>query len=121
MAERTEKQKAFLAALFSDEAGGDVRRAMDIAGYSRATACNEVTGPLTDDIFELTKTYLSANGPLAAYAVQDIIKSPDVLGNREKLAAAKDVLDRAGHKPREEVSMEVDSPLFILPAKDERA
>lgn len=113
----TELQKRFLEALFSDEAKGDVRTAMNIAGYSKYTTTQEVTGPLKDQIFELTKEHLASSGPLAAIAVTDVIANPRSLGNREKLAAANSLLDRIGHKPKEEVSVEVDSPLFILPAK----
>ena len=115
--EYTEKQQAFLDALFGDDAQGNVRRAMDLAGYSPSTRPFEVTTALKDEIFEMTKEFLSTTAPFAAYAVKGIIENPAVIGNREKLAAAKDILDRGGHKPKEEVSVEQESAIFILPAK----
>jgi hypothetical protein len=43
---------------------------------------------------------------------------PTALGNKEKMAAAKDLLDRGGFKAKDEVKIESDTPLFILPAKN---
>ena len=115
----TDKQKAFLEHLFG-EAAGNVREAMTMAGYSKNTTTHEVTGPLEEEIYNLTKSYLSSIGPKAALAINSVLDKPQALGNRERLAAAKDILDRDGHKPKEEMSVEVESPLFILPAKDRR-
>ena len=43
----TPKQEDFLEALLGD-AGGHIRAAMDIAGYSRTTKTAEVVGPLKE-------------------------------------------------------------------------
>lgn len=115
----TEMQKKFLEVLFDEGIDGDVRKAMTAAGYSKNTTTQEVTKPLAEEIFELTKEHLSSSGPLAAAAVTSVIKSPKTVGAREKLAAANSLLDRIGHKPKEEISVEVESPLFILPAKED--
>lgn len=115
----TEKQTAFLEALFSDECRGDVRRAMDVAGYSKNSAPSAVLAPLQDAIFEKTKEFISSNGPKAAFSMLDVMGDPTALGNKEKLSAAKDFLDRGGFKATEKVEVKAESPLFILPPKGE--
>lgn len=116
--EYTPKQQAFLDALFGEAAQGNVRAAMDIAGYSSSTRPFEVTTALKDEIYEMTKEFLSSTAPFAAYAMRDVIENPAQIGNRERISAAKDVLDRGGHKPKEEVEISQESSLFILPKKD---
>jgi hypothetical protein len=46
---------------------------------------------------------------------------PTQLGIRDKIAAAKDVLDRTGFAKTEKVEVGGSNPLFILPAKNEDA
>lgn len=113
----TEKQQKFLEALFG-EAKGDLKLAKDLAGYSKNTRVDEVTQGLEETIVDLTKKYIANNGPKAVFAVQDIIDQPTALGNRERLAAAKDFLDRAGFKQSEKVEVKTDNPIFVLPAKE---
>jgi hypothetical protein len=48
----------------------------------------------------------------------EIMNNPTDLGNKEKMAAAKDVLDRSGFVKTEKVEVSAASPLFILPQKD---
>ena len=91
----TEKQKKFIDALFG-EAMGNHRLAMDIAGYSSNTTWRDVTANLNEEILQASKEYLSMHAPKAAVAITGIIDDPTELGNRDKLTAAKDVLDRAG-------------------------
>jgi len=45
------------------------------------------------------------------------MRSPTDLGNKEKMAAAKDFLDRAGFVKTEKVEVKSENPLFILPPK----
>ena len=40
------------------------------------------------------------------------------LGLRERITASKDVLDRAGFAQPQEVKVQAETPLFILPPKD---
>ena len=47
----TNKQEDFLEALLG-EARGNIRAAMDIAGYSKMTKTTEVVGPLKYEIIE---------------------------------------------------------------------
>ena len=47
----------------------------------------------------------------------EVMNSPTDLGNKEKMAAAKDVLDRSGFIKTEKVEVSAANPLFILPRK----
>jgi len=47
----------------------------------------------------------------------DVMQNPTDLGNKEKMAAAKDLLDRAGFVKTDKVEVRTESPLFILPPK----
>ena len=113
----TEKQQTFLNVLF-DQAAGDVVQAKKIAGYSDATSTTEVIRALKDQIAESTKEYLARVAPRAAFSMAHALNDPTELGIRDKMAAAKDLLDRTGYSKTEK--MEVTSPtgLFILPPKN---
>jgi len=51
--------------------------------------------------------------------MKQVMDSPTDLGNKEKMVAAKDILDRGGFKATDKVEVTSSSPLFILPPKDE--
>tara|TARA_R110000824_G_scaffold124267_1_gene282563 strand:+ start:283 stop:675 length:393 start_codon:yes stop_codon:yes gene_type:complete len=115
--ELSDKQQKFLDALF-EEANGNFRAAMNVAGYSKGTKPMLVVSSLREEIIELTQTYLAANGPLAAVAMTGVITDPTALGNRDRLSAAREILDRTGIVKTERVSVQTDSGgLFIMPPK----
>lgn len=114
----TEKQEAFLAALFTKECKGDIRKAMRVAGYSDASPLSMVTDPLSEQIADLTRKYMAAGAAKAAYELVEIMNNPIQPGIKDKAGAAKDVLDRAGFQKTDKVEVKTDNPLFILPAKD---
>lgn len=114
----TEKQQKFLQVLF-DEAGGDPLEAKKLAGYSSTVNTSEITNALADEIADLTKKFIASAAPKAAYGFYEVIKDPVALGNKEKMLAAKEILDRAGFSKTEKVEVQAVSPLFILPAKNE--
>lgn len=114
----TEKQQKFLDVLFN-EARGDLKLAKEMAGYSKTTTVSEVVEPLQEEIEALTRKFISLSATKAAFEVHSIVLDPTALGNKEKLAAAKEILDRAGFTKTEKVALESASPLFILPAKNE--
>ena len=47
-----------------------------------------------------------------------MIDNPTDLGNKEKMIAAKDILDRGGFTKTDKVEVTSASPLFILPPKE---
>ncbi len=90
----TEKQLLFLAYL--PECRGNIRLAMDKAGYAETTAISEVVKPLKDEIISLAKDILAYDAIKAATAFGDIIDNPNTMGAGNKISAAKELLDRIG-------------------------
>lgn len=113
----TEMQQKFLDVLYN-EAQGNFVTAKRLAGYSENVHTQSIVDSLQDEIYELTKKYISSLGVKAAWSLSEIIDNPTALGNREKLAAIKDVLDRANFKPSDKVEVTSNSPVFILPPKN---
>lgn len=114
----TEKQEKFLEVLF-DEAGGDVVRAKILAGYSENVSTTEVIRGIKEEIMERTQLYMARNAPRAAMSLVGGMVDPTELGLREKLGAAKDLLDRVGLVKTEKVQVEATNGLMILPPKEE--
>ena len=112
----TEKQQKFLDVLF-EEAGGNLVTAKKLAGYADNVATKQVSDSLAEEIAELTKKFISSAATKAAYSMFEVMNSPTDLGNKEKMAAAKDVLDRSGFIKTEKVEVSAANPLFILPQK----
>ena len=112
----TEKQQKFLDVLF-EEAGGNLVTAKKLAGYADNVATKQVSDSLAEEIAELTKKFISSSATKAAYSMFEVMNSPTDLGNKEKMAAAKDVLDRSGFIKTEKVEVSAANPLFILPQK----
>lgn len=114
----TEQQQRFLDVLF-DEAGGNLKKAMRLAGYSEGYSTGQLAKVLKDEIIEATKQYVAMNAPKAAVAVINAIDDPTELGVKEKLAAAKDLMDRAGLVKTEKVQVESNTGgVMLLPAKE---
>jgi|TARA_A100001035_G_C27674581_1_gene450032 phage terminase small subunit len=114
----TEKQQKFLDVLF-EEARGNPVTAKKLAGYSHDLATSTITNALQEEIADLTKKFLATTATKAAFSLSEAIDHPTDLGTREKLVAAKDVLDRGGFVKTDKVEVSSTSPLFILPAKNE--
>lgn len=113
----TDKQSAFLEALMG-EARGNIRKAMDIAGYSKGTAASEVTVPLKEEIIERASMMLAMNAPKAAHGLLGVLDDPTALGARNAINAAREVLDRTGLVKREKVEVTNNGGgMFILPPK----
>ena len=113
----TDKQSAFLEALLG-EARGNIRAAMDIAGYSKTTATTEVVGPLKEEITERAGMILAINAPKAAFGIIDVLDDPSALGARNAISAAREVLDRTGLVKKEQVEVSGNAGgIFILPPK----
>ena len=113
----TDKQEAFLEALMSD-ARGNIRLAMDIAGYAKTTKVAEVVDPLKEEIIEQASTMLALNAPKAAFGIVGVLDDPSALGARNAIQAAREVLDRSGLVKKEQVEVTTNSGgMFILPPK----
>ena len=113
----TEKQQRFLDVLF-DEAGGDVVRAKELAGYSPNNSTTEIIKTIKEEIVEATQLYMARNAPRAAMSIVSGMVEPTELGMKDKLTAAKDLLDRVGLVKTEKLQVEASNGLMILPPKD---
>ena len=112
-----EQQQKFLEVLFS-EAAGDPVKAKKLAGYSDSYATRLIMDSLKEEIVARTQMYIATNAPRAAMAVVGGIIDPTELGIKEKLSAAKDILDRAGVVKTEKMVVEASNGIMILPPKD---
>jgi hypothetical protein len=115
--ELTDQHRKFLEVLF-DEAGGSVVAAKRLAGFSADYSTRSLTNLLKEEIIDATQMYIAMNAPRAARAIVDGIVDPTELGIKEKLNAAKDMLDRAGFGKTDKIQIEATNGVMILPAKD---
>jgi|TARA_R110000737_G_scaffold161618_1_gene189519 hypothetical protein len=114
----TANQEKFLEVLF-EEAGGNHALAKKLAGYSENTPTKAITDSLKAEIMSATTDYLVQIAPKAAIAMAKALDDPTELGIRDKMAAAKDLLDRGGFGKVERVDVSSSSGgVFILPAKE---
>lgn len=113
----TDMQQKFLEVLF-DEAGGDVVAAKKLAGYSDNTPTRLIVDALKEEITEATRTYFARVAPKAAMAMTQALYDPTELGIRDKMSAAKDLLDRAGLAKTEKVDVTSSGGVFYLPPKE---
>ena len=113
----TEKQQKFLDVLF-EEAKGNPVTAKKLAGYGDNSNTAAIVESLKDEIAEKTRTYFARTAPKAAMAMVGALYDPTELGIKEKMVAAKDLLDRAGFTKTEKVNVESNGGIFVLPAKE---
>lgn len=115
--ELTEQHKRFLEVLFAD-ANGNINAAMRMAGFSEGYSRRSLTNYLKEEIIEATQLYIAMAAPKAAVAMIGAIDDPTELGLKEKMSAAKDLLDRAGLVKTEKVHVESTGGIMVLPAKE---
>ena len=91
----TPRESKFLEVLF-EEAAGDIRTAMTLAGYSKTTPTTQIRNQLSDDILAATKLFLSANAPAAAMKMISLLFDGAKPGASNEQKAAEAILDRVG-------------------------
>lgn len=116
--ELSEQQKLFLSVLM-DEAEGDLKTALKLAGYAPTTRPIDILKTLKEEIVEVAMGHLALNAPKASHRLTSILDKPDRLGANNIMKAAAQILDRAGvSAPKEDVNLKVpEGGLFIMPAK----
>jgi hypothetical protein len=112
----TEQQQKFLDVLF-DQAGGDIPTAKKLAGYAETTSTTHIIKGLKEEIIDATQTYLSRNAPKAAMAMVGALYDPTELGIRDKMQAAKELLDRTGLVKTEKMQVEAKGGVMLMPPK----
>ena len=114
--ELTDKQQKFLQVLF-DEANGDVPLAKKLPGYAEGTSTTDIVTGLKEEILEATQIYMARNAPQAAVALAGGMLDPTQLGIRDKLSAAKELLDRTGLVKTEKMQVESTGGVMLMPPK----
>jgi len=114
--ELNERQQKFLEVLFED-AGGDVVAAKKLAGYSDNTPTTAIVKGLKEEILEATQMYMARNAPKAAIAMTHALFDPTELGIRDKMSAAKELLDRTGLVKTEKMQVEASGGVMLMPPK----
>lgn len=115
--ELTELQKKFIEALFG-EAEGDPNKAKKIAGYAPSTKTRDIMMALGPEIISKTRQFIEANAIKAAFSLEEVLDSDQpIIGVREKIKVAQDLLDRAGLGKTDKVEVSGGEGIFILPAK----
>lgn len=116
----TEKQALFLELLMTPEVRGNIRKAMNEAGYAETTSISAVVGPLQKEINEKASMMLAMNAPKAAWGMVDVLDNPEAMGARNSIAAASQILDRTGLIKKEQIEVNnTGGAMFILPPKSE--
>lgn len=116
----TDKQTLFLENL-AGPAKGNIRAAMDLAGYDANHSTTLIVRSLRDEIIDIAKDMLAGTAIKSIFALDEVLDNPAALGNNAKIMAAKELLDRAGIvKPSENAQLSLQVPdggVIILPAK----
>ena len=112
----TDKQQTLLNVLF-EEAGGDLVQAKKLAGYADTSSTSEIVKGLKEEILEATQMYMARNAPKAAMAMVGGLHDPTELGIRDKMAAAKELLDRTGLVKTEKMQVEASGGVMLMPPK----
>ena len=116
----TEKQEKFLDAL-SGEAQGDIKAALQVAGYED-TSYYAVVKSLRQEIIDTANTLLAHSAPKAAKKLVEVLESDEPIPQvNAKLQAAQTLLDRVGVAKRESLNVNHNHSggIFILPDKKE--
>ena len=77
-----------------------------LAGYADTSSTSEIVKGLKEEILEATQMYMARNAPKAAMAMVGGLYDPTELGIRDKMAAAKELLDRTGLVKTEKMHVE---------------
>jgi membrane carboxypeptidase/penicillin-binding protein PbpC len=89
-----------------------------LAGYGDNSSTTAIVESLKDEIGEKTRTYFARTAPKAAVAMVGALSDPTELGIKEKMVAAKDLLDRAGLGKVDKVDVTSSGGIFYLPPKE---
>jgi len=119
--ELTAKQELFLEYLFnSAEAGGEVKRAAALAGYSE-NASYALARTLRDQILARTEDHLVFSAAKAVQGLTGLMEEDNFKQTKAdlKLKVVQDILDRTGVAKKQDIGVIVtsDTPLFFIPAK----
>jgi hypothetical protein len=91
--------------------------AKKLAGYSDGTPTTSIIKGLKEEILEATQMYMARNAPKAALAMTGALYDPTELGIRDKMSAAKELLDRVGLVKTEKMEVKASGGVMLMPPK----
>jgi hypothetical protein len=91
--------------------------AKKLAGYSDSSSTTAIVKGLKEEILEATQMYMARNAPKAAMAMTGALYDPTELGIRDKMVAAKELLDRVGLVKTEKMQVEASGGVMLMPPK----
>lgn len=113
-----EQQEIFLNALAEPENKGDIRKAMNVAGYAKSYTITHITQSLGEEMLQVARDILKQNSAKAALGLVSVLDGDSGLAAREKIQAAEKILDRVGIVKKDQVEITSNgNAIFILPAK----
>ena len=118
----TDQQETFLSTLIDN--GGQVKEAMEIAGYHSGSRSNLINS-VKHEIIERTRQHLASSSVQAANRLIEGLDADGTIPSSQmevRLRAANDILDRTGVSKRQEIATEsrVIHGIVLLPAKKEQ-
>ena len=115
----TEQQQKFLDAL-SGEAQGDIKAALQVAGY-KDTSYYAVVKSLRQEIIDTANTILAHSAPKAAQKLVNVLESDEPIPQVNAKLQAAQTLDRVGVAKKESINVNHNHSggIFILPDKKE--
>ena len=118
----TDQEETFLSTLI--ENGGQVKEAMEVAGYHQGSRSNLINS-VKHEIIERTRQHLASSSVQAANRLIEGLDADGTIPSSQmevRLRAANDILDRTGVSKRQEIATEsrVIHGIVLLPAKKEQ-
>lgn len=112
MSKLTEQEQLFLEYLFQ-EAAGDVRAAMSLAGYPKSQTITSLLSKLHDEVIQKAREYLVGHTPEAVIKMIGVMRDPSTPGTPNLLKAAQEIMDRAGLVKEEKVAVTSGGVVFL--------
>ena len=91
--------------------------AKKIAGYAESSSVADIVKGLKDEILEATQLFMARNAPKAAMSMTGAMLDPTELGIKEKMVAAREILDRTGLVKTEKMQVEAAGGVMLMPPK----
>lgn len=114
----TNREQTFLEVLFA-EANGDIQEAMKLAEFPNTTSKQQLVSKLQEQILDAARLNLAGTSPLAVMGLLNVLTDPTHPGAKNKLSAAKEILDRVGVVKEEKKTVDINQRvMFVLPAKE---
>lgn len=119
-----EKQQRFIEFLFMDEeeggAAGNPQKAKVLAGYHPSYSVRDLmrSKVIQEGVEKAMKDFFTQTAPESAMSILSVLRDPTQMGSKDRIAAAKELLDRGGFVKTEKMEVSGSGGLFILPPKE---